>query len=237
MTTFVLIHGAFRGGWAWVRVAERLRAAGHDVHTPSLTGMGDRAHLADRAVTLGTWVRDVAAVVELYDLVEVRLVGHSQGGLVVREAAGPLAPRVTSVAYLDAPVPDIGERGVDLNPGGAPEDAALPPADLLIPSTPVSSGGDIDEDLAAWINERLCPTPFGPSLDPVTEPAPDMPARVAFCRDTPTSYPCWVTRQRMDDAGATYDELGAGHDAPLSRPDLVADWLLGDSRRVRPGGG
>jgi pimeloyl-ACP methyl ester carboxylesterase len=228
VSSYVLVHGAFRGGWAWDRVAQRLRASGHDVHTPSLTGMGDRSHLADRPVTLDTWVRDLTAVVETYDLRAVHLVGHSQGGLVVRQAAAGLGDRVASVGYLDAPVADTGERGVDLNPGGAPDDDALPPADLLIPPTPLAAGGDIDDALAAWVTDRLCATPFGPSLDPVTAPPPDVPTRVAFCRDTPAGYPCWVTRGRMDDRGEPYTVIDAGHDAPLSRPGEVTDWLLAD---------
>ena len=225
MSAFLLVHGAFRGGWAWERVAVLLRSAGHTVHTPSLTGMGDRAHLTDRPITLATWTDDVVAVAETYDLTDVVLVGHSQGGLVVRAAANDLGARLTSVAYLDAPVPEHGERGVDLNPGGAPDPSLLPPADLVIPPSPVVPADDLDQDLAAWMNERLSPTPFGPSLDRVVSPAPDVPAHVAFCTLTPTTYPCWVTRHRMDAAGERYTLLDAGHDAPLTRPAPVAAWL------------
>ena len=223
--TFLLVHGAFRGGWAWERVADILRSAGHTVHTPSLTGMGDRAHLTGGRITLATWTADVRAVADTYDLTKVVLVGHSQGGLVVRAAANDLGDRLAAVAYLDAPVPQRGERGIDLNPGGPPDPSLLPPADLMIPPTTVVPADDLDDTLAEWMNQRLSPTPFGPSLDRVASPAPDVPTHVAFCSLTPTTYPCWVTRHRMDAAGERYTVLDAGHDAPLTRPGLVADWL------------
>lgn len=228
----VLVHGAFRGGWAWRPVRDRLQALGHDVHTPSLTGMGDRSHLRDRPVGLDTWVQDVVALVEADDLIGVTLVGHSQGGLVVRAAAPRLVRRLAVLGYLDAPVPWRGERGVDLNPGGPPSEDQLPPRDTWIPSTPVDpaglAGSAVPADrLAAWVNERLCPTPLGPSLDPVDSDDPPVRAGVAFCADTPEPYPCWTTRHRMDAAGEAYTVLDAGHDAPLTHPDLVAGWVTG----------
>ena len=126
MATFVLVHGAFRGGWSWGPVRERLQALGHDVRTPSLTGMGDRAHLRpllSGVLHLQVWVDDVASLIRDADLREVALVGHSQAGLVIGPAARAARDRVASIAYLDAPAPRPGERGVDIGPTGPPDDA------------------------------------------------------------------------------------------------------------------
>jgi pimeloyl-ACP methyl ester carboxylesterase len=83
MATFVLVHGAWLGGWCWQRVAPHLRRSGHEVYTPTLTGLGERAHLLSRDVGLDTHVQDIVGVLECEDLLEVVLVGHSFGGMVV----------------------------------------------------------------------------------------------------------------------------------------------------------
>jgi len=209
MSTFVLVHGAFRGGWSWDRVAPLLRAAGHEVHAPTLS--------AD-AAGLATWVDEIAALVTD----DVVLVGHSQGGVVVREVAVRDPRRVRRVVYLDAAVPDPGERAVDL--GASP--AQLPPRETVIPPRPVEPAGDLDAATAAWISERLSPVPFAPSLDPVSAVEPTTPATYAFCSDTPAGYPSGTTRARLDERGTPYVVVDGGHDAPLTRPEAVAELLL-----------
>src|SRR3984885_4044643 len=87
--TYVLVHGAWHGGWCWARVADRLRAAGHRVFTPTLTGLGDRAHLLAPNVGLATFIEDVASTIEMEDLSDVALIGHSFGGAVIGRVAEP----------------------------------------------------------------------------------------------------------------------------------------------------
>ena len=216
MTTFVLIHGAFRGGWSWDRVRPLLVDAGHDVHTPTLDGT---------ASGLDVWVREVDVLITAEDLRDVVLVGHSQGGVVVREVAVRIPERLRRLVYLDAAVPEPGERAVDVAPT-PPDPALLPPRETLIPPRPLEPAGDLDAATAAWLNDRLVPTPFAPSLDPVSAAAPTVPATYAFCSGTPATYPCGTTRARLDQRGAPYLVLGAGHDAPLTRPEAVAELLL-----------
>lgn len=96
MATFVLVHGAWHGGWCWARVAPLLRDAGHDVYTPTLTGHGERAHLLPSTVDLETNVRDVLAVLTYEDLMKVVLVGHSYGGMIVTAVAERM-PGATSL--------------------------------------------------------------------------------------------------------------------------------------------
>lgn len=219
MTAFVLVHGAFRGGWSWDRVRPLLTAAGHDVHAPSLSGT---------ASGLDVWVDEVVAAVG--DLDDVVLVGHSQGGVVVREVAVRIPERLGHLVYLDAAVPDPGERAVDVAPA-PPDPALLPARDVLIPARPLEPTGDLDAAAAQWLNARLVPTPFAPSLDPASSATPTVPATYAFCTDTPAAYPCATTRSRLDERGLPYVWIEAGHDAPLTRPEAVAELLLDTIRK------
>lgn len=225
MTAFVLVHGAFRGGWSWDRVRPRLLAAGHEVHAPTLSAT---------ASGLEVWVDQVVEEIESLDLSDVVLVGHSQGGVVVREVAVRAASRLSRLVYLDAAVPDPGERAVDVA-AAAPDAALLPPRETLIPARPLSAGGDLDEATAQWVNERLAPTPFAPSLDPASNFAPVVPATYAFFSGTPAGYPSGTTRARLDERGTPYVVIHGGHDAPLTRPDAVAELLLRAAQTPRPG--
>lgn len=216
MTDFVLIHGAFRGGWSWDRVRPLLEDAGHRVHAPTLS---------IDAYRLDDWVAQVDAVLAAAEVRQAVLAGHSQGGVVVREVAARSPERIAALVYLDAAVPDPGERAVDVAPT-PPDEAALPAREVQIPARPLAPGGDLDEATAAWINERLAPTPFGPSLDPVSAAEPTARATYAFCAATPEHYPSGTTRRRLDERGVGYHLIEAGHDAPLTNPEAVAALLL-----------
>src|SRR5574340_886568 len=109
MATFVLVHGGFHGGWCWKKVTPLLRAAGHEVYTPTLTGLGERVHLASPEIDLSTHIQDVVNVLEYEDLREVVLVGHSYGGMVIAGVADRAAPRVAHLVYFDALVAGDGE--------------------------------------------------------------------------------------------------------------------------------
>ncbi|MFD1827381.1 MULTISPECIES: alpha/beta fold hydrolase [Mumia] len=230
MTTFLLVHGAFRGGWSWRRVRPHLIAAGHDVYAPSLTGAGERVSGAAGVTGLDDWVDELAALVDLEDMDDVVLVGHSQGGVVVRALADRIPHRLRHVVYLDAGVPDPGERAVDLTP--PPPGVALPPRETLVPARAPQVSGDLDAVTAAWLAQRLTPTPFAPSLDVLAvAETHKVPVTYAFCASTPSGYPSQTTRDRLDARGVPYDVLDAGHDAPLTVPALVADLLLNAAAR------
>lgn len=223
MTSFVLVHGAFRGGWAWSRVRPLLAAAGHDVHAPSLIGAGEHAGRIAEVTGLQIWVDQIAELIELEDLSDVVLVGHSQGGLVTSAVAARIPERIAVVVHLDAAVPAPGERAVDLMPMAG----ALPPRAASVPSRPVTTeSGEYDESTVAWLNARLAASPVGPALDPV----PAVPSGVrevfVFCARTPEGYPSRATRIRVEAAGVDPIVIDAGHDAPLSAPRLVADVLM-----------
>lgn len=113
MSTIVLIHGTTAGGWTWRRIAPALRAAGHHVTTPTLTGLGERIHLATPAVDLDTHIADVVNHLIYEELDDVILVGHSYGGMVIAGVADRVPERVARLIYFDAIVPRDGESAVD----------------------------------------------------------------------------------------------------------------------------
>jgi pimeloyl-ACP methyl ester carboxylesterase len=113
--TFVLVHGAWHGGWCYGRVAERLRSAGHAVFTPTLTGCGERSHRLDGTVNLSAHIEDVLAVFRYEGIESAVLAGHSYGGMVITGVADRIADRVSALVYLDAFVPEDGNSLFDLN--------------------------------------------------------------------------------------------------------------------------
>jgi pimeloyl-ACP methyl ester carboxylesterase len=114
MTTFLVAHGAWSSAWAWKKMRPLMRAAGHELWTPSYTGLGERAHLADPSVDLDTHIRDVLGVLEMEDLGEVVLIGHSYGGMVATGVADRARERIAQLIYLDAFVPSDGQSLFDL---------------------------------------------------------------------------------------------------------------------------
>lgn len=114
MSTFVLVHGGWDGGWAWRPVARELQAAGHEVFTPTLTGSGERVHLASPVIGLDTHVLDVVNVLRYEDLADVILVGFSYGGMVVTGVAEQAPERIAQLIYLDAFAPQDGQSAADL---------------------------------------------------------------------------------------------------------------------------
>jgi pimeloyl-ACP methyl ester carboxylesterase len=121
LSTFVLVHGGWLGGWVWKHVTPALCAAGHDVFTPTLTGLGERVHIATPDVGLETHIHDIVNLLQYEDLHRVVLVGHSYGGMVITGVADRAAERLAQLVYLDAFVPENGQALYDLLP--APTEA------------------------------------------------------------------------------------------------------------------
>jgi len=124
MATFVLVHGAWHGGWCYRETAAALRAAGHTVFTPTHTGVGERAHQSAENITLETHIRDVCGCIEFEELNDVILCGHSYGGMVITGVADRMADRIRALVYLDAFVPENGESLIDLLHKALPPEVA-----------------------------------------------------------------------------------------------------------------
>lgn len=229
MATFVLVHGAFRGGWAWDQLSPLLKADGHVVIAPTLTGCEPDSDRVGTAITLAEWIDDVAAAIDTAKE-PVILVAHSQAGLVCRCVLEARPEKVESVIYLDAAVPYDGDRGIDLNPPGSPTPPEnLDPA-MSIPARPVGlEQGFTDRALTEYTNARLVPTPLGPSLDPAllnSDVAAAIPARYIFFSDTPATFPCQLTRIRCDEMGKLYEVVDGPHDSPITAASEIAELLL-----------
>jgi len=161
MTTFVLVHGAWSGAYRWRKVRPLLTRAGHDVFSPSLTGLGDREHLLSREINLSTHIEDVVKVIEVEDLRDVVLVGHSYGGMVVTGAADRVADRIAHLVYVDAFLPADGQSlyamGGGTRSGGATQQAANGQDDWLAP--PMGSRQWSSDAEAQWNEARRRPQP------------------------------------------------------------------------------
>jgi len=119
MATFVLVHGAWHGSWCWKRVRSALQQQGHQVFTPTLTGIGERSHLLAPEVNLETHVQDVLNLIRWEELEDLVLCGHSYGGMVVTGVADRIPGRIRSLVYLDAFVPDANQCLEDFVPFAA----------------------------------------------------------------------------------------------------------------------
>ncbi|WP_435869778.1 alpha/beta fold hydrolase [Amycolatopsis methanolica] len=171
MTTYLLVHGAWHTGECWTRVTPLLEAAGHRVLAPTLTGDGDKAHLAGPEVGLDTHVADVAGLIREEDLADVVLVGHSYAGLVISSVANERPDRIARLVYLDAMVPEDGESAADVLPvTQALIDLALtsesgwgvPP----VPEPPPAGLFGVTDDIA-WLRTMLSDQPVRCLQQPV----------------------------------------------------------------------
>ncbi|HYM32825.1 MAG TPA: alpha/beta hydrolase [Candidatus Cybelea sp.] len=167
MANFVLVHGAWHGGWCYRDTAKALRAMGHAVFTPTHTGVGERAHQASEAVTLETHIRDVAGCIEAEELEQVILCGHSYGGMVITGIADRMPERIKALVYLDAFVPENGDSLNGLLPKalepavaqqflGGFRGAALEKNSGVMAPIPAEMF-NVAADKRAWVNRRCVP--------------------------------------------------------------------------------
>jgi len=171
MATFVLVHGAWHGGWCWRAVADLLAADGHKVFTPTLSGLADRAHLLTRDISLDTHIRDVASLIEWEELQDVVLCGHSYGGMVVTGAADAVADRLHALVYLDAFVPQDGESLETYAPPHRIthmyEEAEKYGDGWKVPPLPVTAWLQ-DAAQQAWVEPKVTPHPLRCMNEPIS---------------------------------------------------------------------
>ncbi|MEM8959647.1 MAG: alpha/beta fold hydrolase [Pseudomonadota bacterium] len=229
--TFVLIHGLWHGGWCWARVADRLRAKGHRVSAPTLTGLGERSHLMGPDITMDTFVQDIVRHIEWEDLQDVFLVGHSFGGAPVTGAADLVADRIAALVYLDAIMLADGESWFDLLPEDIVEDrtaqARSSSGGLSLPPAPPAAFGVTRPDDVAFLQPRLTPHPFATLSTPVRLRNPianGRPATYIHCSD-PVYPPADIAFERAKALGWPVREIATGHDAMVTAPAALAELL------------
>ncbi|MFV0383476.1 alpha/beta fold hydrolase [Paracoccus sp. (in: a-proteobacteria)] len=229
---FVLVHGAWHGGWCWHEVATALRNAGHRVHTPTQTGLGERRHLLSREITLGTFAEDVANVLIYEDLEDVVLVGHSFAGMTISGVADRMPERLRQLIFLDSLVLESGHAPFD----GIPPDvvaARIKAAEetsggLSLPTPPASAFGIEDEALQKAVEAKLTPHPLSTYQAKLTLKNPvanGLPATYIICTD-PIYGPLESSRQLAQNKGWNIREIATGHDAMVSAPKETAELLM-----------
>jgi pimeloyl-ACP methyl ester carboxylesterase len=234
MTTFVLVHGAWGGSYGFRAVRGPLRAAGHDVFTPSLTGIGERVHLASPQVNLTTHVTDVVNTVLYEDLSDIVLLGYSYGGMVVTGSLEYIADRVGHLVYLDAFLPAGGQSLNDLAGAGYGTSAIGPGGEWLVP--PMARNFD-DAAEAAWHFARRSPHPVGCFTEPVRlrQPLEEYPFTRTYIKATADArtpeddrgHPFWQAADRTKtDPAWRYREIDTDHMIPVKRPAELAELLL-----------
>jgi pimeloyl-ACP methyl ester carboxylesterase len=229
-STFVLVHGAWHGGWCWNRLVPFLEAAGHRALTITLTGLGDRAHLISPTIDLNTHIADVVSMLEMDDLNDLVLVGHSYGGLVICGAAERAWKRIRRLVYLDALVPDHGQSGFDLN---SPqfreklEQDARNNGDGYKIAPIVDILGITDAKDLEWVRARLRPQPIGTFSQPVDAPtfASRIPSTFILCK----RFGFDATAGRCRQSGWPVLEIDCGHDAMIIKPQELSELLVSAS--------
>jgi pimeloyl-ACP methyl ester carboxylesterase len=243
MATFVLVPGYWLGGWAWRDVAETLRAAGHSVYPVTLTGLGERVHLAGPWVNLDTHIADVVNLLRYEELREVVLVGHSYAGNVIPGVADQAPERIARLVFVDTwPLPD-GLAQIDIISPEARQAQErqvatqgegwrlpLPPWEELDEGNELRDLGEAERRL---MRERAVDQPFGTTTQPVrlTNPAREaLPKTAIWCSQTAeevqgmiASYPSLFSE--LAKPGWQVVELPTGHWPMFSRPRELAELL------------
>jgi pimeloyl-ACP methyl ester carboxylesterase len=226
----VLVHGAWHGGWCWRFVRALLRRAGHDVFAPSLTGLGERKHLARPDIDLETHIEDVVALLEMEDLEEVVLVGHSYGGMVITGAADRAHRRIKRLVYLDAFVPENGkctldyvvpERAARMREEGEKVGSVTPP--------PVSLWGLTKPEHIDFVKPREVRHPYrtmSQKIKLLNQPAlSQLQKTFIYCSSPATgSFDQFAAKYRNDPSWKFF-ELKTGHDAMILMPEQIAELL------------
>lgn len=233
---FVLIHGAWHGGWCWDPVRKSLESSGHRVHTPTLTGLAERADEMNPEVGLAEHIADAIGFVETAGLKEITLVGHSYGGMVITGMADAMKDRIAHIIYLDAALPNNGESMVSYGarrPQAAIDRAAeaikgLAPDGIAMAAFPATLLGiPAEHPLHDWISERLTPHPLKTWLDPIalTNGGSDgLPRTYVHCTSPvmpQTQFP-YIAAMTAKDPSWHTAEIATGHDAMITAPQDCA---------------
>ncbi len=232
MTSFVLVHGAWHGGWCWRRTADCLRAAGHLVFTPTLTGLGERAHLLSPGVDLSTHVADVIGCIEAEEIDHLVLCGHSYGGAVSTLVADRITPRLATLVLLDGYIAANGLSLLDADPPDrrerilqsvvhGPNGDVLPPA----PAVVYALGSEADQQ---WVDRRCTPHPLATFTETARlgdhwQQVPRL-AYVATTRFQPNDFRDIAARLSANPR-FTCASIESGHDAMIDAPQTLSNML------------
>jgi pimeloyl-ACP methyl ester carboxylesterase len=238
LATFLLVHGGGHGGWCWQRLAVLLRAAGHEVYAPTLTGLGERVHLLSPEVSLDTHVNDIVNVIRYEDLQQVILVGHSYAGMIITGIADRVLQqsisRLSWLVYLDAAIPVNQESLVDCSPGirqfAQTDMKHVNGVDLVLWPGLITQhiygvyGADWE-----WMLPKLTPHPWRTFEDKLVlnnEAAVQrIPRAIINCKATLDRRP-ESRRARYEQGDRVWQLDDAPHDVMITQPQSLAELLL-----------
>lgn len=233
--TFVMVHGALLGGWCWQRVSDRLRSQGHRVHTPTLTGLGERRHLLTREVTLATHIDDVLNLIDSEGLTSMTLVGHSFAGIITTAVADRLGrPAIRNLVYVDALVPEDGMAWRDFH-AQANRDGFMKNVNergggwKFMPAPGVTHLGVTDAADAKWLIDKQTAHPASTYTAPVALPNGGyMPFPRTYIECTePELVTINSTKERLrKEQGWTIVALKTGHLPMVTQPEALTEILL-----------
>jgi len=230
-TTFVLIHGAWHGGWCWCRVVPLLRRAGHEVLTPSITGLGDRAHLSGPEINLDIHIQDILMLIDMEDLDDIVLVGHSYAGMVITGVADRAPSKIRRLVYLDAFLPENGKAQIDYIPAhrAAPMRKEGEETGMVNP-LPLSLFGVTKSEDVAWASRHIVKQPYQTMAQPIkliNEAAISrLPKTYVYCSSPATgSFDQFAAKLRNDPTWQFF-EMKTGHDVMIIDPEGLAKVLL-----------
>jgi len=231
--TFVLVHGAWHGGWCWRRVADLLTARGHRVFAPTLTGVAERSHLASAGVNLSTHVDDVVNLLKWEELEDVVLCGHSYGGMVISGVAEKApAGAIGSLVYLDAFLPDDGYSLLDYTNVEGREGGPMVEegeATGLVSPIPAEVFA-VNANDRAWVDAQCTPHPYRTFTEKVRlAGARERIANKTYVLATGypgLAFPMFAAKVK-DDPAWRYHEVVCGHDVMLDAPERLAEILEG----------
>ncbi|PIB26858.1 hypothetical protein BFP76_10710 [Amylibacter kogurei] len=225
----VLVHGAWHGGWCWQRVEPQLRAAGHRVIAPTLTGLGARQHLTHPDINVDSHVADIVQEIRFAEMDNIMLVGHSYGGFVITGVADQLGENVSAMIYLDAFVPTKnGQSPIELGSKVRPEDvAATTRENFTIPPTAFAKWSNDASDIA-WLKKMTTPHPIRCFADGISLSEKPINARkmyLLFKQNAPSAFHGFYETYR-DQMGWETDVFDCLHDAMIEKPEYVIQKIL-----------
>jgi len=221
---FVLVHGAWHGAWCWQAVADLLRAQHHQVFTPTLAGLGERADLLNSEITLNTHIADIVDVFEREHLQNAVLVAHSYAGWPASGALEHIHERISTLVFLDAHLPQNGERGIDTSNH---QTEIIADRDAGKAGIDPPQASEFTEKHTAWVRSMMTPHPIGVYLQPIllTGARERIKHRV-YMRTTGYHSPRFdACRDTAQNNGWIVQDISCAHDMMIDEPELLAHIL------------
>ena len=220
--TFVVAHGAWSAGWGWKKMHPLMTARGHRLLTPSYTGLGERAHLANANIDLDTHITDIVNVLVYEDLRDVVLVGHSYGGMVSTGVADRARDRVSRLIYIDAFVPEDGQSLFDLTGQNVEQSRAAAQDRWRVAPMPLPA--DTPHEDLPWLAARRMPHPIKTFEQPLrlTSGPLTLPRHYVLCTKNEMFRPFY---NKAKAAGWPVYEVASSHNPHITVPTQLADLL------------